>query len=777
MPLSSPTLNARRPRRFATTVALSLCALLLSACGDSGGVSSKSTPGGGSSGSVVAVDPSPSMLVLSNRADLISGGDALIEVLMPAGAEVSKLRVLLNGEDVSEQFALRPNGRVMAQLKGLNLGNNTLTATNGNSPTASIAIVNHPNGGPVFAGPQPQPWRCSNTAKAINAQCDQPAEYSFLYKSSDPSQTGLQPYDPANPPTDVAMTTTDEGVTLPFIVRREDGYQDRDRYTILTLFKPAEDWKPWAMQEQWNQKLLMTHGGSCGVTFTDGSPRLDDYSGTIPSNPSIEQSYVVALGKGFAVASTALNNLGHDCNITTQAESMIMVKERLVEEYGELRYTLGTGCSGGSITQHHVANAYPGVYQGLIVTCSYPDVYTTAVQFAEYNLLRQYFEQPQKWATPWTPQQFADVEGHVSHANAVAADEAFFKAATNPANPNCKGLAPELLYNAATNPGGVRCGVVDYMINVFGPRTPEVWTANERMLNRGFGGLAVDNVGVQYGLGALRSGLITTAQFVDLNSKIGGLSIDILQQPARTVADPLALVRAYRTGAINTTTHLDKVPIIDGRGPDPGIAHDAVHVLHTRLRIEATHGHNDNHVIWEGPTALIGDAMFAINALAAMDRWVAAMEADTSAAPLAAKVINNKPADIGDACYNGSGVKASDGLCPPGVVPKYSTPRIVAGDSVKALTNKCQLKPLNRSDDYGLVPFTDAQWAQVQAAFPDGVCDFSQPPVGEGPTLAWLTYQNADGSVIYGGEPLPPPPLYSGQGWAAPSFGVFKGAF
>ena len=38
----------------------------------------------------------------------------------------------------------------------------------------------------------------------------------------------------------------------------------------------------------------------------------------------------------------------------------MMAKERLVEQYGDVRYTIGTGCSGGSIAQHTVANAYPG---------------------------------------------------------------------------------------------------------------------------------------------------------------------------------------------------------------------------------------------------------------------------------------------------------------------------------------------------------------------------------------------------------------------------------
>ena len=76
------------------------------------------------------------------------------------------------------------------------------------------------------------------------------------------------------------------------------------------------------------------------------------------------------LGAGYVVMSHALDNAGHNCNIATQAESLIMTKERVVEQYGELRYTIGSGCSGGSLVQQQVANAYPGVYQGLVTTCS-----------------------------------------------------------------------------------------------------------------------------------------------------------------------------------------------------------------------------------------------------------------------------------------------------------------------------------------------------------------------------------------------------------------------
>lgn len=748
---------------------------LLPGCGESGvpvSDSSLSPPGSPSGAGTAAIK------VLSNRADLISGGDALVEVEMPAGIEVSSLKVTLNGKDVTSQFARRANGRVMAQLTGLALGDNQLASQINGAAAGAALIVNHPNGGPIFAGPQPQPYTCGNAAKAINAQCDQPAEYSFLYKSTDPTASDLQAYDPASPPTDVAMTTTDKGVTVPFIVRREFGYQDRDQYVIYQLYDQSKDWKPWAPQPQWNHKLLITHGGSCGVTFKDGGPPTDDYSGTFPPNPALQNSYVTALGLGFAVASTALDNLGHNCSVVTGAESLVMVKERLIEQYGELRYTLGTGCSGGSITQHHVANAYPGVYQGLIVTCSYPDVFTTAVQFADAHLLRAFFEDPSRWGVPYTPQQFADIEGYLLHVNAIVADEAFFKSVVDPSNPSCNGVAagtgPDKLYNATSNPGGTRCNVTDYMINVFGQRDRAQWSANEKQLGRGFAGFPADNVGVQYGLGALQSGKILADQFVDVNQKVGGLDIDAQPQAARLLGDPTALANAYRTGAINVGTHLDKVPIIDGRGPDPGAAHDSVHFLMMRDRLDQVHGTHANQALWEGPAALIGDAMFANNALKAMDRWVSAIEADKTSKPLAKKVLDDRPADIADACYSGAGVKLTDGACPPGVVPYYSTPRIVAGDAISAVTNKCQLKPLSKSDDYGPLGLSDAQFASLKAIFPDGVCDFSKPPVGYQPTIAWLTYQQANGQVVYGGMPLPAAPSYSGSGWASPSFAVFS---
>ena len=64
----------------------------------------------------------------------------------------------------------------------------------------------------------------------------------------------------------------------------------------------------------------------------------------------------------------------------------------------------------------------------------------------------------------------------------------------------------------AAHPGGVRCSVLDLLVNQLGPRPESVWTPQEKAAGRGFGGIPFSNEGVLYGLSALESGAITPAQ-------------------------------------------------------------------------------------------------------------------------------------------------------------------------------------------------------------------------------------------------------------------------
>ena len=728
--------------------------------------------------SPAAATTAPRIEVLSNRADLISGGDALVAVQAPPGVRPSSLRITLGGRNISSRFATRADDRFATIVRGLRNGRNVLKARVAQGPARSVVITNHPNGGPVLSGPQVQPWVCQDDA--VDKKCNEPVEFSYRYMSED---DGLEPYDPRNPPSDVASTTTDEGVTVPFIVRIETGYQDRDQYKIATLFQPGERWAPWAPQKQWNHKLLIMHGHGCGVSYGAGSaPALfGPLSAGIVGVDDVIRQYSddvggTALGRGFAVMSTALNNNSHNCNIAVQAESMIMAKEHLIETYGPVRYTIAAGCSGGSVTQQQVANAYPGLYQGLTPQCSYPDTFSPGVQFADYHLLRQYFENPSRWGAgiAWLPTAWGPVEGHLAGVNAITADEGLFKNAIDPMN-HCNGVTDEQLYNPQTNPRGVRCDALEYMINVLGPRPRSVWSPTERKIGRGFAGVPFGNIGVQYGLSALRSGAISADQFVDLNAAIGGISVeDFTVTPQRMRADPGALNNAYRSGAYNEANNLDQVAIINLGGPDPGIAHDYSHAWFMRSRLEREQGQLGNYVMWFGQIPVLGDLQFRTQAFLAMDRWLGAVERDHRNLPLSRKIVEDRPADIVDRCENIPGIETPGGICEiPLLQTRLGTPRTVAGAGIASDVGACRLTPLRRTGYYP-ADFTDSQWAKLERIFRSGVCDWSKPGIGQRDTIAWLSYQRPDGSVVHGGRPLGSAPAGSGSAWTSSAFSAWR---
>ena len=89
----------------------------------------------------------------------------------------------------------------------------------------------------------------------------------------------------------------------------------------------------------------------------------------------------------------------------------------------------------------------------------------------------------------------------------------------------------------------------------------------------------------------------------------------------------------------------------------------------------------------------------------------------------------------------------------PLATTRFGTPRTVAGDAITSDIGSCTLKPLLRTDYYP-INFSDAQWANLQAAFPAGVCDWAQPGRGQQDTVAWLTYSRKNGKVVYGGKRL-----------------------
>ena len=664
---------------------------------------------------------------LSVRADLVSGGHVLTEVVLPGGVRASTVQVSLNGRDVTGEFGLRANHRYEGLLSGLRLGANSVEARLSDGRGAQLTVTNHPIGGPTFSGPQILPWACQSTAK--DKQCNQAPSYSYYYEPS--TGGGLQSYDPSNPPPsfEIASTTTTDGVTVPFIVRPETGYIDRDQYAIAVLWQPGKPWQPWAAQKQFNHRLVITHGASCDTTYGTGSA------------PSVQDTKM--LGGGFVLMSNALDNAGHNCNIVTQAESLVMTKQWVIDHYGDVRWTIGSGCSGGSLVQQQVANAYPGLYQGITPQCSFTDAWSSAMQYEDYYGLLQYFQDPSRWSpgTTWDPVAITQVLDHPNIGNPIT----FTTAIPNSGKPNrsCPDVPADKVYDPKTNPHGVKCTLQDYMVNVFGKK-------RDGFANRPFG-----NDGILYGLQGLLNKEISVAQFVDLNTHLGGFDKNLDLTAARTKPDLTGLERAYRSGAVDSANNLNQVAIIDLRGPDPGAFHDVYRTYAMRARLLRNFGTAANQILWRGQVPLLGDSNYADQAVFAEDRWLARVDADHRHVPLSQKIVQDKPSDITDRCTNGNGVDIPSWECDE-VVAAYGTPRIAAGGPLADDTLECQKKPLRR-DDYP-VTFTDAQWTALQKAFPDGVCDYSKPGVHQHGAVAWLTYQDAHGNVVYGGKPLGSPP-------------------
>ena len=673
--------------------------------------------------------------VVSNpKPEFVSGGDVLVSVTPPSGVQASALRLTLNGSDITS--ALRPDatGRsTFALVRNLNDGSNTIVATTGKA-MSKLTVVNHPNTGPVISGPHEQPFTCETekfklmtggvAGKSLDANCSIAARVDYVYKST--AGGDLKPLpDPKNIPSDVAMTTTTLGVQVPFIVRVETGTINRGVYEMAMLFNPSRDAQPDFMTKPagWNGRLIYTFGGGCaGGWYKQGTGTggVDDE---------------VMLQQGYAVASNSLNVFGNDCSELLAIETMMMTKEHFIEAYGAPTFTVGFGGSGATYQQHQIGDGYPGLLDGLMVLRSFPDMeFGTVGMISDSRLLANYFD------TLAGPVTFtAEQQRQIAGLGQIATLK------TNSLNPGritvgeyCS-LPEALRYDAVKNPTGARCDVYDHAVNVWG-RDPKT----------GFARRPLDNVGIQYGLGALNAGLITKEQFLDLNAKIGGYDNDGRIVPTRSVADPAAIRTAYRMGRLTWGGGgLATTPIIDYRAylddAQGGNIHLRYHSFSTRERLQKANGYTDNHVMLTDDRRW-GDSLKAPvlrQALGQMDQWLTKIADDTSSDSKLAKLRRAKPADLVDACWTRDEhpqkiverQMPASGKCNE-LYPANSFPRGVAGSALAADVVKCQLKPVS-APDYK-VTFTADEMTRLKRIFPGGVCDWSKPGVDQQPmTGTW----------------------------------------
>jgi hypothetical protein len=710
------------------------------------------------------------------------------------------------GADVTGAFAVRENGRFMGHLDGLLVGDNQVLAfvdpaASGRRPRAQITITNYKIGGPVFSGAQLQPWVCARpTATPVvvtvpgttltatvnsrasgladgpiidpafvaeNGECNATTQRTFFYQpkareggtcvfSNAGANRCFEPFDPAAvKDEDIANFTNDRGDTVKSIIVLERGTVDRAMYQLVTFYDPRQAIAPWAPQRGWNGKLLWRWARA---------PRSADSRRPRARASSMTRRCARVHG-GLVVLHRPRHELQRHVRRRSHGDDQGAHRRELrADPLHDRRRLLGRL---DHAAQH--LGGLPGLLNAIQPNCSYPDTQSTFIEIADCGVLQnRYYTTPNGSAL--TLAQRAAINGHLNTGFCNAWITSFLNAANPSVNGNCgSGWPAALTYSTTSSPprgNGVRCTGADHDAGMVGTF---VDTDGNTKANQ-----PTDNEGIQYGLKALRDGVITAEQFVQLNEGVGGYTADLtwtgnssagLIIPApRQKAREDVLRTYYSGGLVSDGRQLAKLPIIDLRGDQApnGDIHMNWRAWAVRDRLDTQYGNHDNQLIWaytgNGGAGTPGAAL-VLRSFLTLDQWLTSIENDPSTLPIDLKVRANKPADAHDMCLTNTGgteplndVGLGTAACP---VKFQGSPRQVAGGPLAENVFKCSVKPLNFSDPaYGGVVFTADQQARLAAAFPTGVCDWTKLGVGQVPEVPFTTFKDGPGGKPLGNAPV-----------------------
>ncbi|WP_281784213.1 DUF6351 family protein [Sinimarinibacterium flocculans] len=733
------------------------------------------------------------LVTLSTLPDAVTGGDVLLALRGLAADD--RFRVRRNGEDVSAAFGRDDSGHLRGLVTGLVEGANAIEAVVEGAAgvrRAALEVRNHPRSGPVISGPHQTPFVCrtvdAGLGEPVDANCSIETQYRWYYRSitSQGFEELTDPYAPY--PGDVIMTETKDGRAVPFVVRLETSTINRGIARMAVLDDPAARGPDASFEPAlWNRQVYYVFGESCGVGYQQGRSDPNIVLGALALTEFSADNLLVnlvgiadRLGKGDLIVHNTLSAFGNHCNPMISLETTMMTKEHIIERYGPVRFLIGTNGSGAALQQYNAANNAPGLISAAMPTASFADILTTAMTVADCGLLQNYYENS---PLDWSQAKQAAVNGHNllvgNQLNAICAS--WVDAFLDLLNPEvgCGPVPAEDRYRGPDHPDGpkldgVRCTVQDANVNIFG-RDPAT----------GYARRPLDNTGVQYGLEALLDGTISAEEFLDLNRNVGGFSVD-----GRVVADRMRMDEdmariAYRIGGVIGRGRLAETPVLDHAPyldliPVANI-HEAVRPFIIRARLEKQSGQTVTQGIWRG-------VVTQADGYPVMEQWLEALEplrpaygGDHVAAVQAAK-----PVLAGDYCTFGTiggrlelpdaillplglaqlpllptieplheqvpgfdvdvplRVNVPEDFGPEGrgigicslALPVTRTPRMVAGMPFTDDIIRCQLRSID-PDDYG-GRLDSGQLAELQAIYPEGVCDFDRAAAEDVErSLAW----------------------------------------
>ncbi len=531
-------------------------------------------------------------------------------------------------------------------------------------------------------------------------------------------------------PADVERITINNN-EINFVVRVERGTINRFFYSIAMLAPHAESLaSPQSLNNSaWNGKLVYKFRGGVGIGHWQGRSRMN--KGHALHYASLKRGYAIAFSSGSSTAT--------HYNLQLAEETAVMVKQHFVATYGEPDYTIGIGGSGGAIQQYIIAQNRPGFLDGAIPQLSYPDMVTQISHVADCDLLERYFDHKYQAApdSKWGDWLFrAKIVGLNANGTALKSAKLDNPYAPAPGASTCsrswRGQVQTVMNPYLSHPAYQKA------LDIF--RYPDEvkqnikWTYWNDLANiypqdeNGIAKSTWDNVGVQYGLQALRDGNLNVEEFLELNACVGSWkpphemqagdypwnpladpeSIDPWDQsnmqlnadcsngtPApRSRASIDAITAAFESGHVFLGRI--NIPVIDVRWYlDPALdIHHSLGSFSARSRINHK-GNANNQVIWVAECDEIDPETLhrlcsydpSGNALDVMNQWLT----------------SGRPAQAVDSCFDAEGKSIyaghdawdgilnsnSKGKCSH-LFPVYPTARMIAGENITGDTQACK---------------------------------------------------------------------------------------
>ncbi|HJV01323.1 MAG TPA: DUF6351 family protein [Burkholderiaceae bacterium] len=590
-------------------------------------------------------------------------------------------------------------------------------------------------------------------------QCAITPRIAYFYYTGSAFKPFAPATDYAHPPADLRRASYG-GASVPFVVRVEVGTINRFFYTIAML-APAPEPAPPA----WNRKLFYWLRGGVGIGHQQGLPMW--INGAL--SRSERQLLPVVLEQGYAVLSSSGNETGVHYNMRLAGDTALKVKQHFIADHGQPLYTIAMGGSGGAVQQYLFAQNLPGLFDAGVPIQSFPDMITQTIPISDCPLLGQYFKDAvaSDPASPWAHWSSQSLVEGMNASDTVPNVQSGQPGTTECIN-GWRMAMPTVLnplyrdrrFDLGAHAYGYPDGALDKVKWTHWNDLADIYGVDAR----GYAPISIDNVGVQYGLAALAAGQLDVDEFLRINACVGAwkaqpdfvawqgaadpfdganmLRGDRCRSPDGTPAprragDVDAMRRAYTSGQVFTGQRLG-IPMIDLRPYLEATLdmHNARQSFSARARLRAHDpAQAARQVIWfVRPEADL--VPVALEALGVLDHYLAQHQPP----PLFTdRCMDEQGATIaaGPAVWDGVLDQRAPGACTR-AFPIFSSPRMVAGESIRGDTFKCALKPVATALGDGSYPpgvhFSASQQAWLARIFPQGVCDYTQGDLGRPPS-------------------------------------------